>query len=119
VEQLEFGHRESMTSFLPVGKAAALGKNRGFVASRAGSYPLKIAKSPYFIVENFPKALGAYDTARQKVPGYHAACYGKARSHLMLGQKAEAKGACRDYLAAAKADDSLVPAVKKMLALCD
>jgi hypothetical protein len=37
----------------------------------------------------------------------------------MLGQKAQAKEACREYLAGAEANDSLVPTVEKMLGLCD
>jgi len=73
----------------------------------------------YFMLERFPQALAAYDMARRKLPGYYPACYGKARSHLMLGQKTEAKEACREYLAAAEAKDPLVPTIQRMLALCD
>jgi tetratricopeptide (TPR) repeat protein len=73
----------------------------------------------YFMLENFRQALVAYDTARQKAPGYYPACYGKARSHLMLGQKAQAKEACQQFLAAAEPNDSFVPTVRKMLAMCD
>src|SRR5262249_8061377 len=73
----------------------------------------------YFMLADYRQALAAYDTARQKAPGYYPACYGKARAHLMLGQKAQAKEACRDSLAAAASNDSLLPTVQKMLALCD
>ncbi|HKF57670.1 MAG TPA: tetratricopeptide repeat protein [Blastocatellia bacterium] len=73
----------------------------------------------YFMLERFPQALAAYDMARRKLPGYYPACYGKARSHLMLGQKTEAREACREYLAAAEAKDPLVPTIQRMLALCD
>jgi hypothetical protein len=45
VEELEFGHRESMTSFLPEGKTAFPENCREFVPSQAESYPLKNAKS--------------------------------------------------------------------------
>jgi hypothetical protein len=45
VEELEFGHRASMTSFRPKGKTVFTGNDWGFVTSQAGSYPLKNAKS--------------------------------------------------------------------------
>ena len=45
MEQLEFSHPESMTGFLPVGKAVFPRNCRDFMPSQAESYPLKNAKS--------------------------------------------------------------------------
>jgi hypothetical protein len=46
VQQLELGHRKSMTSFPEEGKRSFPGNCRPFRDSRGKSYPLKNAKSP-------------------------------------------------------------------------
>ena len=49
VEKLEFGHRGSMTRFLPEGKTHFPGNYWLFVRTQAESYPLKNAKSRFSV----------------------------------------------------------------------
>lgn len=45
LEELEFGHRQSMTRIPPEGKSCFLRKSRGFCPFEAKNYPLESRKS--------------------------------------------------------------------------
>jgi hypothetical protein len=50
LEELEFGHRQSMTRIPQEGKSGLLRKSRGFYGFEVKNHPLESPKSPHFFV---------------------------------------------------------------------
>jgi tetratricopeptide (TPR) repeat protein len=72
-----------------------------------------------FMLENYPEALAAYGQACDLQPGYYPARFGMARCFLLDGDKAKAREACEFYIAHANEDEPVLPAVRRMLELCE